>query len=196
MPIVFIETDYFSMFNYINVNKLLLQVKAQTGVADLHGFLCGQVCICHSPEEELWQEFLDVQSNNDDLVHACYQELKLLVTEIKETIQSADMEFQLLLPDYETVLADRAEALAEWCHGFMNGLGLGIEQGDLAMSEDSREVLDDFSKICRMGLGAETDEEDEEALMQLIEYVWAGTLLIYEELYPNTSQDRQADVLH
>ncbi len=184
------------MFNYIDLSELLLQVQAKSGAADFHGFLCGQICVAHLPDEELWQEFLDVQSNNDDIVRECYREIHLLVAEITETIQSADLEFQLLLPDYDTVLAERVEALGEWCHGFLNGLGLGFEQGNLAMTDDCREVLDDFTKICHVGLEADTDEEDEEALMELIEYVLMGTLLIFEEMYPRASQGHLMEVLH
>ena len=67
----------------------------------------------------------------------------------------------------------------------MNGFGLGTGLRGEAFSEDCREVLTDYTKICRVELDEETDEEDEWALEDLIEYVRMGAVLIFEETYPD-----------
>ena len=80
------------MIDYTGLNELLWQAQADASAADCHGFLCGQICVAGMPEEDLWQEYLDVQSDNDTLVFECYQEIHHLVADIAELIRSSDLE--------------------------------------------------------------------------------------------------------
>lgn len=184
------------MIDYIGLNELLLQAQADASAAGCHGFLCGQICVIGMPEEELWQEYLDIQSDNDTLVFQCYQEIHQLVTDIAELIQSSDLDFTIMLPDDDSTLADRLQALSEWCEGFMNGFGLGTAQGGLPLTEDCQEIVDDYSKISRVGLEDTGEESEEQDLMELIEYVRVGALLIFDEMCPGLSTEQRPEFLH
>ena len=161
------------------------RIQAKVRASECHGFLCGQVCASGVPEEEVWQEFLSVQSHDTELVYESYACINTLIAEIPDYMHSPEMEFHLYLPNGESPLQDRVTALADWCHGFLNGFGLGTGLRETAFSEDCREVLTDYTKICQLGLDEETDEEDEWALEDLIEYVRMGAVLIFEETYTN-----------
>ena len=56
------------MIDYMNLDRLLLQVHAEISAAGCHGFLCGQICGFAIYDEELWMEYMNVKSNDDDLV--------------------------------------------------------------------------------------------------------------------------------
>ena len=55
---------------------------------------------------------------------------------------------------------------------------------DLALSQSTREALTDFGEITRMNVDAleEGDEEEEEALMQVAEFLRVAAMLVYDDL--------------
>ena len=175
------------MLDFIELSELLSRARAMVNASECHGFLCGQVCISGIPDDELWQEFLDVQTRDDELVYECYFSINSLVMDITSYMQSRDFDFQLLLPDPDTPLEERVDALADWCHGFLNGFGVGREFNDVALSEACQEILEDYSRICRAGLDENTDEEDEWALADLVEYVRMSTIMIFDETDSNSN---------
>lgn len=184
------------MIDYLELDELLLSVDAEVGAAECHGFLCGQVCVTSYPPEELWQEFIDPQTNNDVVVDDCYREIRILLADIIDNIQSPDMDFQLILPEDNSALEDRVNALAEWCHGFLNGYGLSAGQLDGVLSAESREILEDFTQICRVGIDKDSDDEDEHALIDLIEYVRMGAIMIFDDLYQAVRPMGQSELIH
>lgn len=94
--------------------------------------------------------------------------------------QLADPDFtlQLLLPDAEDALEKRSAALFDWCQGFLGGFGLAAG-ADADMTEDGREALADLGKLAAAQPQVDGDEEDEEALAELEEFVRVAALLLY-----------------
>lgn len=184
------------MLAYNELDKLLNGVYAQAHPAECHGFLCGQVCTSSTTEDDLWREFLDVQTDDNLLIEECYNEIQLLMANIVEEIQSGDFDFQLLLPDDEASLVQRVDALGEWCYGFLNGFGVGEGAAIRPLSDECREVLEDMSKISQITVEEDTDEADETALMELVEYVRVGAMMIFEEFHPEILQNGNPEVLH
>lgn len=184
------------MLDYWELGEILENVSAEVCAAGCHGFLCGQICVSGFPPEELWQEFIDVQINDDEMVDDCYREIKILLADIIDNIQSPNLDFQLMLPDSESPLEDRVNALAEWCHGFLYGYGSSTNHTVSSLTEECREVLEDFARICRVGLDNETNEEDEKAFVELIEYVRMGTIMIYDDLVSESYPEDRPEFLH
>jgi hypothetical protein len=180
------------MLDYDVMDSLLVRVEAEAYAAECHGFVCGQICVTGNADPALWTEFLDVRGNDEDLIRICYEELSHLVVETLEQMHDAEFGLQLLLPDDETSMALRIEALGNWCHGFLNGFGVSEDQNQSGMSEAGSEVLEDFTEICRLGVDEE-DSNDEHSLMELVEYARMGAILIFEELQPAFGQ---SEVLH
>ncbi|MFT5131700.1 MAG: hypothetical protein ACI9SC_000161 [Gammaproteobacteria bacterium] len=180
------------MTDYDVLDALLVRVEAQAYAAECHGFICGQICVTGLADEDLWKEFLDLQSDDDALIQTCYTEIVQLVLECQAQMLSAEFGLELLLPDDDMSIAVRVEALGNWCHGFLNGYGVSEHENPAGVSEECTEVLEDFSKISRLGVDGD-DPEDDHSLMELIEYTRMGAILIFEELEP--AFDRP-EVLH
>ena len=112
---------------------------------------------------------------------------------------SSDLDLELLLADEEDALAERSRSLAEWCQGFMSGLGLsGVK--DEKIPSESQELIGDFYKIANLDADdenniEESDQGNDFALMELIEYVRMGTIYIFEDLQGNT-ENYQPEVIH
>jgi len=178
-----------------SLTNLLSRAGAETCASECHGFLCGQLCAAEWADEDLWMELLDLQTRDDALAERCYAEVRALVEAIDVDLRSPDLSFRLLLPDDETDLEERVDALGEWCHGFLNGFGLAEGRSGGELDEECRELLEDLGVICRVGAG-EPEDGDEEHLVQVAEYVRVGVLGLYEEYRRNIEERRPVEVLH
>ncbi len=63
------------------------------------------------------------------------------------------------------------------------------------MSEDSRGVLRDLMEISRLD-GDNTDDSDEQAFMELQEYVRMGVNVLMQELQQDVESDDESPTIH
>jgi uncharacterized protein YgfB (UPF0149 family) len=111
--------------------------------------------------------------------------LTTLHSDALRCLHGESLDFQLLLPDDESPLALRTAELAGWCQGFLYGLGLGGLRGDVELPATISEVMRDFYEIANTSFDYESvDEEDEEAYMEIVEYVRVSVLLLHDEMQP------------
>ena len=96
------------------------------------------------------------------------------------------MGFGLLLPAGAAGNARRAEALVQWCQGFMYGFGVSAKESDRKLSDDAQEALQDIGEFTRLDTLAvsEDDEEEIEALTELEEYMRIAVMTIYQDMLP------------
>src|SRR5271170_819112 len=75
-------------------------------------------------------------------------------------------------------------ALAQWCQGFLYGLGAGRITDASELPGEVGEIVRDFIAITRADADAaeEADEADENAYAELVEFVRVGVQLLFEEL--------------
>ena len=132
------------MLSYFELSGIVSDMEAEATLSELHGFLSGQLCISIVPAERLWQEFLEPKSRDEDLIYDCYDTVKILIDEIRQQLSSEDFGFQLMIPDDDSAVEERAIALSEWCHGFLNGYGVGDQSNDSTTSDNCKEVLQLF----------------------------------------------------
>lgn len=92
--------------------------------------------------------------------------------------EDRDFGFELLLPDADALLAERSGALFEWCRGFLGGFGLASGAGP-ALSEEGREALSDLARLAATAPQEDGDQEDEEALAEIEEFVRVAALLLH-----------------
>jgi uncharacterized protein YgfB (UPF0149 family) len=113
------------------------------------------------------------------------RQLMALHTGILRQLNDDAFGFDLLLPDDEAPLSLRTEALSQWCGGFLYGLALGGFREGTEMPETVSEVMKDFYEISHARFAYEaTDDADEAAYMEIVEYVRMSVLLLHEELLP------------
>lgn len=176
--------------DYDRLARLLESTELATSPAEAQGVLCGLICGGDTDARGLWLRQILGQPQNEpgatDLIEAAAQdEAKADLSRVAERafqeIEGAGMGLTLLLPDDSRPLAERAAALYDWVRGFLYALGLlGISEADL--SPETREIFRDFTEITRMDLASlEDDEESEDALSEIIEFVWVAAMLVYEE---------------
>jgi hypothetical protein len=169
------------------IDQALQRLGAVASAPEAHGSLCGLACLLGVRALPAWAGVLFDGAPDQDAIGgepgAALDELASLTC---AALAQGDMSFSPLLPADEEPLASRADGLAEWCAGFMHGLGeaaAGAPPGALR-GEITREVMADFSEISRAGVGV-SDEgiEGEAAYVELVEFVRVSVQLVFEELH-------------
>lgn len=166
-----------------------------TDAAEAHGTLAGSLCAAPAYRYEDWLcEILpEGQVESGAIVP-----LQALFRETMAALAGGEMEFEPLLPEDESPLDTRAAALAQWCQGFLYGLGSSQIHDAARLPGDLGEIVRDFTEITHAGGEASsTPESDESAYAELVEFVRVGVQLIFEELEPYREQPREgSEPLH
>lgn len=151
--------------------------------ADLHGSLCGYLCAGGQGVQRFLNEIAleHLASEHGDV--AARAVIGRLFRSSDAELDDAEFGFIPILPDSERPVAERTEALLQWCQGFISGLGIGGFKDERALSADGREILRDLAEIAGSQPSFDTDEEvDEAAFAELVEFARVGALLLREDL--------------
>ena len=106
------------------------------------------------------------------------------------TLVGSDADFEPLLPDDDAPLAERADALSQWCQGFLYGLGSGTTSDPANVSTEAGEIIRDLTEITHVGVDAdEQKEENEVAFAEVVEFVRVGVQLLFVELAPARGEE-------
>ena len=164
------------------LQAVLHRIDSAVGASEAHGWLCGALCIREGFGAAEWLAGLADDADGA----AAAGELPTfseLHTETLESLRSEDFAFAPLLPEEDAPLAARVAALAEWCGGFLYGVGVSGASEAAAKSQAVAEILGDLSEISRAelepGRGGDEGEAD---YTELQEFVRAGAQLAFEEL--------------
>ncbi|HXQ64899.1 MAG TPA: UPF0149 family protein [Steroidobacteraceae bacterium] len=161
----------------------LSAAQAPVAAAEAHGALCGSLAAAAGFTVADWLEQLLPEAGAGAHELRSRNLLERVYDATAESLDGLDMEFAPLLPDDAQPLARRVDALAEWCAGFLWGLGSGAIAARDRLSEEVAEVLRDFGEISRAVVDRdESPESSETSYAELVEYLRAGAQLTYEEL--------------
>ncbi len=169
--------------SHADLEASLSAVGSPVSASEAHGCVCGSLCADPAfSSSELAVDLLPEETSEESAL-ALVETVDSLREGSLSGLAGGDMGFEPLLPDDEQPLADRVEALAAWCGGFLYGLGRAGPGIDLP--GDLGEILGDFSEISRASLQThEGDEEGEASYLELTEFVRASVQLAFEELAP------------
>ncbi|MET0229401.1 MAG: UPF0149 family protein [Rhodanobacteraceae bacterium] len=166
-----------SALTYAELAHELLPLRLGMGASDLHGSLTGYLCAGGRAGADDWPRALELEPD----AKADHEVLRRLYRECRAQLDDPDLGFEPLLPESDTPVERRADALVEWCRGFLGGIGLSGAPVR-GLSPDATEVLADISRIAASRFDYDDAEEDESALTEVLEFVRVGVLLLHTEL--------------
>jgi len=160
-------------------------------IAEAHGCLSGALCASHDYSLARWREELlhdvsEMTASEAAAIEAAPVQdlLQTLYTGTLRALRGDEMEFAPFLPDDDAPLAQRAEALAQWCQGFLYGFG-SVSSGQRKYPAEVEEVLRDLAQIARATAGdTEPTDADEADYVEIVEFIRAGVQLLHDELRP------------
>ena len=158
-----------------DVDAAARQADLATDAVELHGSLCGWLAGGGASRAE-WLR--DVLADPAAPLTASGDALDDLRLASAAQLADRDFAFELLLPPADATLAERSGALFDWCRGFLGAFGLAAG-GDPKLSEEANEALGDIAKLAAAQPQEEGDDEDEDALAEIEEFVRVAALLLH-----------------
>lgn len=144
--------------------------------AELHGALCGWLAggganLRQWPAKVLVDEALPAPDEGSAL--------DLLRLASAAQLADRSFGFELLLPDADCPLAERSDALLDWCRGFLGAFGLAAGATP-SLSQEGGEALADLARLAAAQPDASDETEEEEAaLVEIEEFVRIAVLLLH-----------------
>lgn len=179
---------------YDSLDDALRAAGSAWDAAGAHGLLTGRLAVLGAASATSWQALLledaasagRMSEEQSALVGEMWAETYRQLTERRS-------EFAPLLPPDSSSTTERAAALARWCEAFLHGL-VSVSQDDAQRKRLAAEpiagIIKDMLEITRAA--AEGDDEDnEQAFVEIVEYLRVATQLIYEELAELRPQTKQ-----
>jgi uncharacterized protein YgfB (UPF0149 family) len=152
-------------------------------LAECHGVTCGLLCRFVDASLDAYLGLLDML----ELVKEPGTDFKVVLEKLLNTtrlqLMDTDMGLSLWLPNDDELLEERTMALAQWCSGFLAGLGSSGDDQLQALSDESNDALKDLQQISMADV-ADTleNEEDECAFVEIVEYIRVVVLMIRADL--------------
>ena len=170
--------------SYASVAEQIAALSLSVDPSELHGSLCA--LRCGNLPRANW--LAEAMSDDTVPLPPASSALGRLDATTVEQLGEADFGLELLLPDEDAPVAERGEALVAWCRGFLGGIGLADIESHLG--DEAREALADVARIAESDVSYDDPEADEEALVELEEFVRVAALLIHGDCLA-AMQDRK-----
>ena len=165
----------------------LLKLNSTMGAAEAHGVLSAILCARGSADLSDWSSHvLGEQEQGNVLLKETLVLLNNMYQATLTQLNGAECGFELYLPDDEEDLRERVEALTAWCQGFVYGLAVGGLSDTKGLPDDVIDLVNDVIEISKADTDAESNptEEDEQAYVEIVEYLRLGTMNMIEDLQP------------
>ena len=174
--------------------------KAFSHPSELHGVLCGRLAAGARMEEKDWLATVCEHMGLAPNAAEESEDLRAFMTgayaSTLEQLKSADMSFRPLLPDDDYAIEQRLDALIAWVRGFLEGMALSAGESLGQAPEEIRELIEDLVAISQLANDEEQDDESEQQLMEIIEYVRLGALSVFTEFNPPEAPQQDSPTLH
>lgn len=174
---------------YDEVTDALKRMNLEQDAAEIHGGLCGLFCTVNGLDAPFWLDNNLTAAPEEDAytVDALASESRTLLTQLfndtEKQLSGEGFDFQLFLPDDNSGLFSRVEALSNWCQGFLFGLSQGGLTDPEGLPGDLPEIVKDIVEISRAeSYELDDDAQDEKDFMELVEFVRVAIQLFISEM--------------
>lgn len=170
---------------YQVISEIFQQYDSGSGAAEAHGIATAILCVDARADvnrwlEELFEDEVELLEEDKSALVALFERTRLLLDP-----EETEFTFDLLFPANDD-LQEHVIALSDWCQGFLWGIGYSHSAAD--WSGETNGILKDMVEFTKLESDVENgNDEDEEAFMQLHQYLRAAVLIICDELMQNNS---------
>ena len=182
---------------YQSLSQVLETHDISAEPAEVQGMLVGMLSGGMPMQSMEWSDALcDFVNQGEPFPPEVEEQLNGLFQQSCEQLMESDFALGLYIPDDDADINVRGQALIQWVQGFL--LGFGLHQNDLAnASDDIQEVIADLADISRMDDHMADDEDSEQALTEVSEYVRVAAMLCFSEFAAKADvADNNKETLH
>ncbi|RDI98496.1 hypothetical protein DVT68_08145 [Dyella solisilvae] len=182
------------IIGYDELDAAVGRLKLGVDPAELHGSLCGFLAGGGRVGRQSVIETLHLDAEAATPSAADQIFLERLVKQTGAELADPELGFEPLLPPDDRPLPERADALVDWCRGFLGGFGLAGAEAHGKLSDEAQEILRDLATIASSSFDFGDEGEDEDALIEVHEFVRMGAMLLFAECARPPSQP--SDTVH
>jgi uncharacterized protein YgfB (UPF0149 family) len=165
---------------YAGWNAAIVQAKLGVAPAELHGSITGFLCAGWSGRPREMLDSLVLEGEGDGIAGGNLDGfIERAAAEIEGRLR-AHQSIRILLP--EAPLAARANAVVDWCRGFLGGLGLTGALAGPARAPAVAELLSGLGQIAASHLAC--DDDDAVALDEVLDFVRDAVAQLYATFAP------------
>jgi uncharacterized protein YgfB (UPF0149 family) len=164
-----------------DIDALVRRLRLGTDASELHGSLCGFLAGGGSLRGTSVLAALQLDGEVTDPSADDLAVLDRLARQTETELADPELGFEPRLPEDDRPLTERAEAMVEWCRGFLGGFGLAGTAAHAGLSEEAQEVLRDLGTVAASSFDFGNEEEDEDALIEVQEFVRVAAMLLFTE---------------
>jgi yecA family protein len=143
--------------------------------SELHGALCGWLAGGGAQTPDWLAQVLADDAVAPVIADSALDQLRQASA---SQLDDRSFGFELLLPDADASLTQRSGAVFDWCRGFLGGFGLAAGHAP-TLSEESNEALVDLARLAAATAQDDGDDEDEDALIEIEEFIRVAVLLLH-----------------
>lgn len=168
------------------LDQWLKNLTAEISAVEFHGMLTGLITTRGGEAKQLYIEEVGTHYDPNDLLQQeAIEGISLPFESLRDQLNDPLISFYPLLLEDEEPFAERVDAMAVWCQGYLLGLSRGGLPETSKLSADTGEFLEDILAFSRAeNFELDEDEGDEKALHEIIEYLRAGVVVVHDELQP------------
>ena len=179
---------------YDELDAAILRLQLGADASELHGSLCGFLAGGGTPGRQSLLAALELEGEGTVPSAQDQALLDRLLNQTRSDLADPELGFEPVLPADDRPLEERAEALVEWCRGFLGGFGLAGAGTHAKLSDEAQEILRDLTTIASSAFDFGDASEDEDALIEVHEFVRMGAMLLFTEC--RGAQPQPGDTLH
>jgi uncharacterized protein len=169
------------LVDYDDIDALVTRLRLGAEASELHGSLCGYLAGGGSLRGT---SVLGALQLDGDAVAPSPDDqalLQRLADQCETELADPELGFEPSLPADDRPLAERAEAMVDWCRGFLGGFGLAGTAAHAHLSAEAQEILRDLGTVAGSSFDFGNETEDEDALIEVQEFVRVAAMLLHTE---------------
>lgn len=164
-----------------DIDALIMRLRLGTEASELHGSLCGYLAGGGLLRGTSVLAALQLDDDASSPTPEDRALLDRLARQCESELADPELGFEPLLPEDDRPLTERAEAMVDWCRGFLGGFGLAGTAAHARLSDEAQEILRDVATIAASSFDFGDEDEDEDALIEVQEFVRVGVMLLHTE---------------
>lgn len=169
------------LVSHDDIDALIMRLRLGTEASELHGSLCGFLAGGGSMRGTSMLAALQLDGEATEPTAEDQSLMQQLVRQCETELADPELGFEPLLPEDDRPLVERAEAMVDWCRGFLGGFGLAGTEALAKLSDEAQEILRDLSAVASSAFDFGNEAEDEDALIEVQEFVRVAAMLLHTE---------------
>jgi yecA family protein len=168
---------------YPIMNDILHRYGSDLEAAQAHGIASAMLCVAVNAQVDPW--LAEILPDTEEVTAEDRATLVQLFELTRKFLQpeQTSFDFDLLLPVDEDLQED-VVALSLWCEGFLWGIGYTQSAGN--WSGETQGILRDMVEFTKLDPDIAQTDDEEEAFMQIHQYLRAAVLIIRDEFLEST----------